>query len=227
MSDGANEVRWAHRVPQDLIHRLYAGEARGQLDEALLEDVGIRFCLRCESILAVAEATGGRIACPRCAAAGTRTVVLRVSMDDGEEPLRCAACGWATTWSAYYRRCMHRQLSQGGAKSVFREFLARWRAAKSPAEKMIAVDQVIHAFHAYLMEHRRTGERGRQPTRSVAVNLIEGKLNEVVAFLEELAGHAPRHPELSASLAVWRDRARSSQEHVWRDWRIVRKSLRG
>lgn len=221
--DGAEEVRWAHRVPRDLIRRLYEGEAKGQLDEALLDDVGTRFALRCESILTLAEATQGRIACPRCAAAGTRTVVIRASQD-GAEPLRCDTCGWATTWSAYYRRCMHRQLSEGGAKSVFQAFLAAWRAAKTSEKKMIAVDQVIHAFHAYLMQHRRTGEQRRNPTRAVAVNLIEGKLHEVVALLEDLAGHAPRLPELSASLTSWRSRMHESREHVFRDWRLVRKA---
>lgn len=221
--DGADEVHWAHRVPRELIRRLYAGEAKGRIDEALLDDVGTRFALRCESILTVAEATGGRIACPRCALAGTRTAVIRASQD-GDERLRCETCGWATTWGAYYRRCMHRQLSQGAAESVFRDFLAAWRAAKTAERKMIAVDQVIHAFHAYLMQHRRTGEQRRNPTRAVAVNLIEGKLHEVVTMLEELAGHAPRLPELSAGLTEWRSHMRASREHVWRDWRLVRKT---
>jgi hypothetical protein len=65
-TDGAAEVRWAHRVPKDAIRRIYESEAAGVLDEALLDDVGTRFAMRCESILAVAEAKRGIVRCPRC-----------------------------------------------------------------------------------------------------------------------------------------------------------------
>ncbi len=227
IDERAVEVRWAQRVGRSLIRRLYESEAKGLLDEALLDDVGTRFAMRCEAILTVAEAKSGRVACPRCAAAGTRTVILRVSGGD-DELLSCPACGWAATWGAYYRRCRRRQLNEGGAGYAFRRFLSAWSAAKTPAEKMIAVDQLIHEFHVYLMRNRRTGKTEDKHCRSVAVHLIEGKLAEVVAFLEELAGHTPGMPELAKAADDWRANVREGddlyRDGEWKQWRMIRPS---
>jgi len=214
-------------VGRSLIRRLYEGEAKGLLDEALLDDVGTRFAMRCEAVVTVAEAKRGRVACPRCRAAGAATVIVRESGKD-DELLRCPACGWAATWGAYYRRCRRRQLNEGGAGYAFRGFLSRWPAAKTPAGKMLAVDQLIHEFHVYLMRNRRTGESGDRHCRSVAVHLIEGNLKEVLAFLEELAGHTPRMWELAESVTSWRanvqEGERLHREGGWREWRILRPS---
>jgi antitoxin VapB len=70
-TDGATEVKWEQRIGQRLIRRLYDSEARGLLDEALLDDVGTRFCMRCEAVLAVSEAMRGRVRLPAvCAGRG-------------------------------------------------------------------------------------------------------------------------------------------------------------
>ena len=130
-ADGAADVRWAHRVPRDLIRRLYDSEAAGRLDEALLDDVGTRLALRCESILAIAEAKRGTVRCPRCAADGRESVIRHDGEGADDEPLRCPDCGWGTTWGAFRKTWMRRQLNEGGAESIFREYLARWKAATS------------------------------------------------------------------------------------------------
>jgi len=224
INDCAAEVRWAQRVGRSLIRRLYESEAKGLIDEALLDDVGTRFAMRCEAVVTVAEAKKGRVACPRCVASGAKTVILRTSGDE-EELLRCPACGWAATWGAYYSRCRRRQLNEGGAGYVFRGFLAMWSVAKTPAEKMIAVDQLIHEFHVYLMRNRRTGKTEDKHCRSVAVHLIEGHLAEVVAFLEDIAGHAPRMPELAEAADAWRSNIKEGEalyrDGEWKEWRML------
>lgn len=207
-----------------LIRRLYEGEARGLLDEALLDDMGTRFALRCDAVLTVAEAKKGRVACPRCKAGGTSTVIVRETGKD-DELLRCPACGWAAAWGEYYRRCRRRQLNEGGAGYAFRTYLSQWQAARTPAEKMLAVDRLIHEFHVYLMRHRRTGETGDKHCRSVAVHLIEGNLAEVITFLEELAGHAPRMRELAESAVSWRAHVQEAdslyKDGEWKEWKMV------
>ena len=227
VDDGAVEVRWAQRVGRSLIRRLYESEAKGLLDEALLEDVGTRFAMRCEAVVTVAEAKRGRVACPRCAKSGTRTVILRASGGE-DELLRCPACGWAATWGAYYSRCRRRQLNEGGAGYAFRGFLAGWHAAKTPGEKMIAVDQLIHEFHVYLMRNRRTGKTEDKHCRSVAVHLIEGSLGEVVGFLEELAGHTFKMQELVKAAVTWRSNVREGEalyrDGEWKEWQMLRPS---
>ncbi|MEK7475339.1 MAG: GNAT family N-acetyltransferase [Candidatus Coatesbacteria bacterium] len=222
-TDGASEVRWAHRVPKEPIRRLYESEAAGVIDEALLDDVGTRFAMRCESILAVAEANRGIVRCPRCDRESRESVIHRDGEGAEEEPLRCPACGWTTTWGAYRRTWTRRQLSQGAAESAFRGFLARWKAAKMPAQKMIAVDQVIHAFHAFLMRHKQTGERRTMPTRAVAVNLIEGRLADVIEFLDGIAGTDRKSPDLERTAADWRARIAVNRTIEWGRWKMADK----
>jgi len=227
VDDGASEVRWPQRVGRSLIRRLYESEAKGLLNEALLDDVGTRFAMRCDAVVTVAEAKRGRVACPRCKAGGASTVIVRESGKDGEL-LSCPTCGWAATWGAYYGRCRRRQLNEGGAGYAFASFLSRWSGAKTPAEKMLAVDQLIHEFHVYLMRNRRTGKTEDKHCRSVAVHLIEGKLAEVLAFLEELAGHTPRMRELAEAAGKWRSNVHEAdalyKDGEWKEWQMVRPS---
>jgi hypothetical protein len=58
---------WAPRLPQRLVARLYETDARGILDEELIDEVGYGLLARVESILTATEASRGRVRCPRCA----------------------------------------------------------------------------------------------------------------------------------------------------------------
>ncbi len=49
--DEDSAIRRAPRVRRDLIRRLYEDEARGLLDDQLLDEVGIGLYARCESIM--------------------------------------------------------------------------------------------------------------------------------------------------------------------------------
>jgi hypothetical protein len=159
-------------VSQGAIRRLYETDARGIYDDELIEEVGRGLAARCRSSIAAVAAVQGQARCPECsgvvAHAGRR-----------EELLRCR-CGWELSWGDYFATIQRRQLVV--AEPVlyrFRSFAQAFPKARAPQQKMMLIDGLIHAFHRYC----RTGT----PTRPVAVNLIEGRLSEVVAFLEELS----------------------------------------
>jgi hypothetical protein len=65
---GADEIKWSKRVKPQSIRRLYALDAKGIVDEDLIDGVGYAMYARCLGIRAVTEAHAGRATCPRCAA---------------------------------------------------------------------------------------------------------------------------------------------------------------
>ncbi len=187
---------WAPRVTQAKIRRLYELDALGIHDEELLDEIGYALRARCQSFIAACQAAAGQAACPVC---GELIAHNRVK----EEVLHCPACGWELTWGAYFATIQHRQLS--GAEPVlalFNEFVARFPAADTPAEKMLAIDTLIHGFHWYY----KFG-----PTRSVAVNLIEGRLGEVIAFLDQLSLGPESTPGIQEVRAEWQEKIQNTR----------------
>jgi hypothetical protein len=91
--DAAVEINppWAPRVPRHEIARLYATDARGIVDEEMIDEVGYGLLARCEAILIATEAVHGRVRCPRC----RQTFRRRRGPD---EVLQCPDCGWQHTW---------------------------------------------------------------------------------------------------------------------------------
>jgi hypothetical protein len=73
---------------------------------------------------------------------------------------------------------MRRQLHGGQAYPMFRGFIDRWPESRTPRDKMLAIDALIHACHGQFK-----GAMGRP----AACNLIEGTMHELIAFLDELA----------------------------------------
>ena len=158
---------WAPRVPQRKIRQFYETDAKGIYDEDLIDDLGYGLLARCEGFITANRARAGELPCPQC-----HRLVRR------EEILRCSR-GWELPWADYFKTIQHKQLS--GAEPVleqFQEFVDAFPLAKTPREKVLLIDRLIHGFHWYY--------KTKGPTRPVAVNLIEGRLNEVVAFLDDL-----------------------------------------
>jgi hypothetical protein len=190
MPDSAPHVpRWALRVPQSLIRRLYESDAQGLYDEDLLNEVGMALYMRCESFIVAVEASRGRAKCPDCG-----QIVLHQPLLN--EVLHCAQCGWECPWPVYFKSFQHKQLS--GAEpvlDVFQDFMARFPAATNPRDKMLCIDWLIHNFHRSL-----TGD----PTRTTGINLIEGRYFEVVAFLDKLTYGERSTPGMRSTLAEWR-----------------------
>jgi len=200
---------WAPRVTQEEIRRLYETDARGIYDEDLIDEVGYGLLARCKSFIEANEARAGRARCPRCSAAVTRACRK-------EELLRCN-CGWELTWAQYFKTIQHVQLS--GAEPVleqFRIFVSAFPKGRTARDKMLAIDRLIHGFHWYY--------KTNAPTRPVAVNLIEGRLSDVVAFLDRLtygdkstSGTRENYAKWDANIEVNRDWYRSRGKGEVRD----------
>ena len=187
-------LRWAPKVARRDIERLYQGQADGLLDEELLDEVAFAFYARCQSILTVTEAALGRVTCARCGALMPRDDW------DKDQLLTCQECGWSVTWGTYHRSYKAKQLHGGGAVGVFEDFVGALPKAKTPQDKMLLVDRIIHACH------RNWHAKEVEYTRPVAVNLIEGRMKETVAFLDELAYGVKGVPRLVANRETWRKR---------------------
>jgi len=195
--------RWAPRVTQEEIRRLYETDAKGLYDEALIAEVGYGLLARCQSFLDATDAAAGRARCPRCSA-----IVLHGG--GKEELLRCS-CGWELPWGEYFKTVQHKQLS--GAEPVrdqFRAFVGEFPRARTPREKVLLIDRLIHGFHWY---YKTNG-----PTRPVAVNLIEGSMSDVVAFLDALTYGEKSTPGTAANYARWDGNIEAN-----RDWYASRR----
>jgi hypothetical protein len=194
---------WAPRVSRREIRQLYETDARGIYDLDLINKVGYGLLARCESFITANRARVGELPCPGCGQAVRR-----------EETLRCG-CGWTLPWADYFKTIQHKQLS--GAEPVlkqFREYVDAFPKAGTPREKMLLIDRLIHGFHTYY----KTGG----PTRPVAVNLIEGRLSDVVAFLDRLSYGDKSTPGMRETYAQW-----DIKIDVNRDWyRSRRQSAR-
>ena len=185
-------------MPKGKGRRLYEGEAKGILDEELIEDVGFTLLLRCRSILTIRDARDGRVACPRCEREGRTTIVPLAEEGGPERIIACTACEWQITWGAYHKTYRHKQLHSGGAVAAFETYVKAYTRARTPKSKILAIDRLIHEFHYSLRTAPDT------PTRAAAVNLIEGKLTDVVRFLDELTYGEAAKEQLESRRHEWR-----------------------
>ena len=177
---GANDIHWEPPVPQHKIRRLYENDAAGVIDEALIDDVAYSLYARCQSIITVTRAEHGDVTCPRCQAAIPRRVGSK------DEVLGCA-CGLTTTWGAFLATYQKKQLSGGGAIDALEEYVARLPDASTCRDKMLLIDWLIHEVHGTMPDGREWGR-----WRPAACNLIEGRMNDLVVFLDDLAGKDAR-----------------------------------
>jgi hypothetical protein len=73
----------------------------------------------------------------------------------------------------YHATFEHRDLNGAGAREAFADYVTRFPRLTSYAEKMLAIDRLVHAVH-------RTGG-------VAARNLFEGRARQVLATLDSLA----------------------------------------
>jgi len=127
MENGRSEIQWSPRVPKRKIRRLYESDAKGLLDDELLDDVGITLLLRCRDILIIDEAKHGRVKCPRCAKQRQHTIIERPpgtgKGDARDQVLTCPNCGWQITWGEYALSYKRKQLNAGGATKAFEAYV--------------------------------------------------------------------------------------------------------
>lgn len=187
---------WAPRVKPYRIRRLYEMDALGACDEELLDQVGWGLFARCQSFLEADAAVKGQVRCPRCAAVVSHNGIYR-------QVLRCSACSWECPLHTYLGTIRNQQLSGGPeVAALFQEYVTAFSHAADARQKMLLLDQLIHGFHHYLVSGR-----SRRP---VAVNLIDGGLGFVIAFLDHLTYGPGSSPEFLQTLETWRVKLRPS-----------------
>jgi predicted RNA-binding Zn-ribbon protein involved in translation (DUF1610 family) len=185
----SGRIQWASKVPQSIIRRLYETDARGIADDELIDKVGWALWERCDSILTVTAAHYGRVRCPACG-----TLIERQQGSPADEQVICGACGWQVAWATYHQSYRGKQLFGANAVAVFEAYHAAFPQAQAAKPKMLLIDQLIHAFHVGLTDIGRP----------VAANLIEGKLAEVIRFLDALTNGDASGAGASDARAAWR-----------------------
>jgi hypothetical protein len=187
-------LRWSAKLPAFKIRLLYTKHAEGLLDDDLLDEVAKRLWERSRDIALATDAFRGRATCPRC---GTS-----LPHDGTPRTLLSCVCGFQMQWRAYKRSFRDRELWGGNATPYFRSFVEELPRARTPAEKVILVDRVVHAAHVSLREG--------VITRRAVSNLIEGTSAEVLRLLEGLAYGPRTEPELRQTYEEWRALAHRS-----------------
>lgn len=179
MADSTQEkIRWAAKVRPELIRRVYESEASGIPDDALVDDLGIRLTLRCQSVL---RAMAGDVECPRCGRIFNVAGTTVGWTDAGACPF---GCGWTTTRERFSQSRRHRELN--GAESIlttFARFVREYPSCRTAREKLLHIDRLIHEFH--------WDGKLALPNRSVSNNLIEGNHTQVIQFLDALSAVDP------------------------------------
>jgi hypothetical protein len=206
--DDLAAVRWAPRAEPAAIRRLYETDARGIVDAEQIDAVGYALYARCRSILRATEAHRGRVTCPRCehvidrgAGAGARP----------DEEVACPRCGWRVRWRDYFKTYQHKHLVGGGAVQFHQDFVAQFERARTPRERMLAIDRLIHAFHWELV---------RDPVRSAARELIYARsYKELLVFLDTLTYGAGSTPGLREGKSAWDRKVDSVAWHRAIDFR--------
>jgi hypothetical protein len=188
-------------VSRAKIRKLYEQDAQGIADRDLINEVAYGFYARCQSILEVTEASRGQVRCPVC-----RKYIPREGYDK-EQVVACVDCGWAVRWRDYKRTYKRRQLHGGGAVDVFESYVERLPHAQSAQQKMMLIDEIIHRCHVSLL----SGET--RYLRPVAVNLIEGRMEQVIALLEGLAYGEETVRGSQERRARWKERVLSGVRH--------------
>lgn len=172
----AEKFHWAKKVSRREIERLYESEAQGLLDEDLLDQVLTAIVVRVGDMFEVRQAQKqGRVRCRKCKEFIAQP--LWMGGKNREVPLKCAACGWETTCGEYLESYAGKDLLPGSRTELFEEFLQRYPAARSPQEKMLLLDWLIHAFHV----------QAGVSSRLVAMNVIQGSRDQLIALLSNLA----------------------------------------
>lgn len=186
---------WAGRVPRHKIAELYKKDALGICDEELIDEVGIGLLVRIREIFRAREANSGLARCPLC----------RRGIAHDFDPvflLRCETCNWELAWSEYQKSFQGKHLIASGMTAFLKEYLEKYRFAKSPRQKMILIDTLIHRYH-WELEGGLSGPGAR--------DLIGGKPQDVIDFLNELSYGTKSNPEILATRQEWLDKVRKSR----------------
>jgi ribosomal protein L37AE/L43A len=192
--------QWAPRIKKHKIQRLYKLDTQGIYDDELLAEVGYGIRARCQSFLEATQATEGNAPCPVCGN-------LIPHNWDKSEILNCDNCGWELSWGDYFSTIQKKQLSGAEpVREIFRCFIEEFPKAKTAREQMFLIDRVLHQFH-YSLNY--------DLTRPVAINLVEGRLRDVIEFLDQLS----YGPDSTPGICFQRDEWVTNSQYA-RGWGI-------
>lgn len=113
----------------------------------------------------------GEVECPSC-----RGVYLVAAQ--GESPCPSEGCSWSTEPGEYRASIRNHHAHTGRAVEAFVRFYERYPAARTYSDKILIIDELVHAFHL---------DETRHPVKSVASKLLEGNKTEAVRFLDRLS----------------------------------------
>ena len=109
-------------------------------------------------------------------------------------------------WGDYQRTYNRKGLLAGikGAPTIniFREFIDDWMKCRSPQEKTLAIDKLIHSFHV---------DAKSNDTRPVACNVIKGNAHDVISLINELAYGDQSTVRLKEMRDEWQNRLRATR----------------
>ena len=203
------KIRWARRVEPQKIRRLYESDAQGMLDQELLDDVGYGFYVCCQELLELGQAVRGRIKCRNCGAIIVRKTVDGKFSRDPTELLRCDRCSWQITCGDYHKSLL--RIEPGSPELCAEEqlaevFVQKWPGARSPRQKLLLIDELIHEFH---MHYRAVGSPlGWSVVRATGRQLIE--------LLQDLAYGSGSTGGLEETRRVWSAQLKARQMQTTR-----------
>ena len=113
-----NKFKWAKKASRNDLLRLYQSDAKGMINEELLDEVGFTFYVRCKQAKEVMELLEkGKILCHHCGA------VLQAQSYTA--PIKCQ-CGYIYTYREYRRSCNAVNMPGGRATPIFENFIEKW-----------------------------------------------------------------------------------------------------
>jgi hypothetical protein len=129
--------------------------------------------------------------------------------------VRCRVCNWRVRAEDYLQSYQHKQLVGGAALPVFRAYVEQFERCRTPRDKMLAIDRLLHEFH------RNVVALGRP----AAKNLIDLRTtSDVLAFLHGLTYGVASTEGLTEAKEDW-ERLLRSGGSVHSDKRAVDGSL--
>jgi hypothetical protein len=186
------------------IRRLYESDARGMLDEDLLDDVGYGIYVCCQESIVLAEAAKGNVKCLNC----SQATIVRRQVDgrfDDSEILNCPACGWEI-WCGDYHKSLLRKAPARPYEPMrfFVSFVEQWPLARSSSEKLLLIDRLIHEWH---LHYRAVGW-------PLGTTVVRATTRQMVELLEGLAYGEGTTEGLERTHKVWRDRLEARRMEV-------------
>ena len=188
---GQDKFHWAKRVSRRDILRLYESDAQGLLDEDLLNEVHYAIYVRVCDMFEVREAQQyGRVTCRQCSVPISQP--YRMGTHNKQNVLKCDNCGWQVTCGEFYKSYSGKSMLPGSVPELFESYLERFPKAKTPSQKLLLIDWLIHQFHVM------QGVAGKP----VGQNVIQGTVDQVRELIETLA-YGPGNTQGLSSPKDW------------------------